>query len=370
MRVGRRVVLSIYCMGLITVFLSGCQMKKQANVGSEVSGDGENQSGEILKVENSKGDLEKLVQNFIGITLDEAVQNGAEYEEENGEESLTYEKGTTFFSYTGKSMEGLGPMVTYKDQYEMAAEQYETAISDLRHPHLNSIIEWGLREALPEENLDNCTKEEALERCNPYAELLGYDSENSEAEVYALTLDKLENTELSTYGPLKGKNNTNTLTADQLRDIEKDYPWSKEYEAMYVVYKPYINGILLDSNYCQIEMVYVPKYERVVYVMAEIPWIVTKKSAVGSLISKEDAVAQAMLVNHITNEKNFKADSVTLVYSQNIVHLQEDSELDLCWRVNFKIENSAQYSGAEAYKTTLINAVTGEECGMWPGLND
>ena len=53
-----------------------------------------------------------------------------------------------------------------------------------------------------------------------------------------------------------------------------------------------------------------------------------------------------------------------MVYSLNIKHLYEDNELDLCWRVDYKIENSAAHKGAEAYKSVLINAITGEECSI------
>ena len=77
-----------------------------------------------------------------------------------------------------------------------------------------------------------------------------------------------------------------------------------------------------------------------------------------------------MLLSNTANKDNIKIEDVTMVYSQNIVHLRENNGLDLCWRVDFKVENSAMYQDAMAYQSVLVNAVTGEECVMWPGLND
>ena len=371
MQVGRYKKWFIYCMCLMPILFGGCHMKKQVDISSEVSDSNEDIKCEIVKVDNNKGDIEKIAEKFIGIAVEEAVNKGAEYQED----SFYFEHGTTFFSYTGKSLEGLGPIITYRDEYEMAGDQYEMAVDYLRQPTASNVLGWGLRQVLPDENLDNCKKEEILNFCNPYAELLGYNSENSVAEVYALTIDKLNSTDKGsyarvTYGPLTGINNKKILTDDELRDKEKKYPWSKKYEAMYVVYRPYINELLLDSHYCSLEMVYAPAYGKIVYAFGEIPWVVKEKTSADSLISKEDAIAETMLINNITDKNNITVDNVFLVYSMDITHLRKDMGLDLCWRVDFKIENSAQYIDEESYKTILINAVTGEECTMWPGLGD
>lgn len=371
METGRRIIVSVSCLCLMLVCLGGCQMKKQVDVSTEVSSDSESTTEEMVTVENAKGDLNKIVEKFVGTTLDKAVKKGAKYETVYGGESFQYEKGTVSFSYTGKSREGLGPVIMYKNQYEMAGEQYDEAVGVISHSHDETIIDWGLREILPDENLDDCKKEEALECCNSYAGVLGYDSENSEAEVYALTLDRLlDDTYFQTYAPLAGINNKKILSSDKKRRLEADYPWTKEYEAMYVVYRPYINGRLMDSKFCYLEMVYVPKYKTVMYAYGQMPWVVKETSPSDSLISKEDAIAETMLINHITDEKDITVDKVLLVYSQDILQLREKNELDLCWRVDFKIENNARYSGTDAYKSILINAVTGEECVMWPGLSD
>ena len=263
-------------------------------------------------------------------------------------------------------MEGLGPTIVYRDEYEMAATQYENGIGWLAGSHSINVFDYGIRKVLTEENLDNCSKEEVLEYCNPYAEVLGYNAENFEVEVYAVTIDKFNSIEEPSYAPFKGINNNEVISTEEQIEIQENYPWSKEYEAMYVIYKPHINGLLLDSYICSLTMVYVPIYGKVVYVTGDIPWTVTETTPVDSLISKEDAITETMLINNITNKDNITVDNVSLVYSTELSHIQEDNELDLCWKVDYKIENSVQYSGTDAYKTTLINAVTGEECRMWP----
>ena len=370
MKATRSLIIPICLLSLL--FLSSCQMKRQVETSHKEAGtsSSENIQYEIINAENNKGDIDKIIEKFTGDTLEEAVKNGAVFEKSYGEDSVTYEKGTKSFSYTGKSREGLGPVITYKDQYEMAGEQYETLLSFMTSSLKYNLIGTNIRKQLPDESLDNCTKEEVINYCNPYAELLGYSPDNSLTEVYALTAGKIKDESITCYGPLKGINNKKALSSDELHRIEEKYPWTKEYEALYVVYKPYTNGLLFDSSYCCLQMVYVPVYGKIVYLFGEMPWTVKEKSIPDKLISKEDAIAEAMLLSNTANKDNIKIEDVTMVYSQNIVHLRENNGLDLCWRVDFKVENSAMYQDAMAYQSVLVNAVTGEECVMWPGLND
>lgn len=365
----RKIIISFFCFCFILTHLIGCQMKKEIDVNQDIIDNDKETIKEMVKVERNPGDLDKIVKKFVGISLEKAIEKGASYKEKD--DSFQYENGTDFLSYAGVSQESLGPIICYENQYEMAGEQYGLAVHVINHSHRETIFDWGLRKVLPEEDLDSCSKEEALIYCNSYAELLGYDSDNSEVEVYALTLDKLQdNSYLQTYAPLAGINNKEIVSSDELSEMQTEYPWSKEYEAMYLIYKPYINGYLLDSAYCALEMIYVPKYETIVYAFGQMPWVVKETFPSEPIISKEEAIEKTMLLHHITDENNIVVDKVELVYSQDIVSLREESTLDLCWRVDYKMEHLLQYSGTDAYKSTLIHALTGEPCVMWPGLND
>ncbi len=379
MKIKRQVTRTVYCLCLISLFLSGCQMKKQAETRQTETDQAETGGSkdtiyETVTVKNSKGDIDKIVQMFTGDTLEEAIKNGAEFEKSYGEDSITYEKGVKFLSFSGKSKEGLGPVISYRDNYEMAGRQYYSALSGITYSLKKNLFGTTIRNKLPDENIDGCTKEEALNYCNPYAELLGYGKNNSVAEVYALTLDNLLKdsiTGLPQYGPLKGIDNKELelLTDDEFDKLQEKYPWTKEYEALYIVYKPYINGLVFESSYGALEMVYAPAYGKIVYLMGEMPWTVNEKKKADKIITKEEAEKEAVTLTKAKKD-NVKVENITMVYSQNILHLREDNSLDLCYRVDLKIENSAMYTGPKAYQSILINAVTGEECVMWPGLSD
>lgn len=363
MKTARGLIIPACCLCLSSLlFISGCQMKKQTGVNNEEAGSSENVQYETVKIDFSKADTDKIITKFTGDTLEKALKNGAKSEKYDGFESLTYENGTQYFTYTERTFNGLGPVITYKDQYEMAGEQYEGVLSDITYDLTgNNVFGIATRKKLPDESLDNCTREEALNYCNQYAELLGYGPGNSTADVYAITIDKLKDTMIPCYGPLKGIDNKKILSDDKLGKIQEKYPWTKEYEAMYIIYKPCVNGMLLDSIFCSMEMVYVPAYGKIVYAVGYIPWTVTGTEPLeDKIISKEEAVEEAKLLSNTADKDNIKIEDVTMVYSQNMTRLG-DSELDLCWRVYYKIENSAEYTGAKAYKSVLINAVTGEE---------
>ena len=369
MKIKKQVTRTVYCLCLISFFLSGCQMKKQVKTSKEdVTDGGSNIQYENVIIGHSKCDIEKVIKKCTGYTLEEALKNGAKKEKINGVINILYEKDIQYFSYSERYNDVLGPGIIYKYQYEMASEQYEELLSVVASPLVNNLFGTALRKNLPGESIDGCTKEEALKYCNQYAKLFGYNPDNSLAEVYALDIDSMSKgsvTGSQSYGPLKGINNNKTLSFFEVRDIEEKYPWTKEYEALYVVYKPCINGLVLDSRFCSAQMVYAPAYGRVVYIEAEFPFVLKEKRPLEEkTITKEEAVAEAKLLSNTANKDNIKIEDVTMVYSLNIKHLYEDNELDLCWRVDYKIENSAAHKGAEAYKSVLINAITGEECSI------
>lgn len=363
MKTTRSLIIPVCCLCLLfLLFLSSCQMKREVETNSEEAGNSEDIQYETVKVDFSKADLDKIITKFTGDNLEQALKNGAEPINHNGFDAVTYEHGTQYFSYTERTFNDLGPVVMYKDQYEMAGKQYEEVISDITYGlKSTNIFGIAIRKKFPDESLDSCTKEEALNYCNQYAELLGYGPGNSTADVYAITIDKLKDTMMPCYGPFKGIDNKKILSDDKMAEIQEKYPWTKEYEAMYIIYKPCLNGMLLDSIFCSMEMVYVPAYGKIVYAVGYIPWTVTGTEPLeDEIISKEEAVEEAKLLTNTADKDNIKIEDVAMVYSQNMTCLV-DNELDLCWRVYYKIENSAEYTGAKAYKSVLINAVTGEE---------
>lgn len=113
-----RCVAYIAALCLVVNILCGCQMKKE-NTDSDDAGSDVDTSMEIITVENDKGDTEKILSQFVGVTLDEALKDGADYEDDG---SIMYTKGTVAIDYCS-IVDGFGPHLIYEDEYEMAASQ-------------------------------------------------------------------------------------------------------------------------------------------------------------------------------------------------------------------------------------------------------
>ena len=118
-------------------------------------------------------------------------------------------------------------------------------------------------------------------------------------------------------------------------------------------------------------MVYAPVYGKIVYAQGTMPWVVKEITELGPLISKDEAVSVTMNLNNISDKNDIEVMDVELAYSQSFDKREGSNDtLVLCWRVNYKRLNSAEYSGDRAYSTELLDAVTGEECETFPGLGD
>jgi hypothetical protein len=152
--------------------------------------------------------------------------------------------------------------------------------------------------------------------------------------------------------------------------IEKNYPWSEDDRAIYLVYRPVIEEYDMVSTCCELEIVYLPENDRIVYATGEIPWTVVSVSEKDGMLTDEDVIAKAKTIKGIRKEEDVEILSCEKVYSQNIEVLQKDSTLNLCYKVDMKILNSATYQGDKAYCSVLLDAFTGEQCWMWPGLAD
>lgn len=363
-----RQVMSVF---LIAVLITGCRAKK-TDTADTAANSGPANTGEIVKVESTKGDLDKILSTFLGKTLEEVKKEGADYEEKD--EYLIYDHDAEELTYAGKmyldpghTKMGPGPRIMYSDNYEMAGDKYETVVDEFEAYHVNTTVDCGLRRVLPDEELENCSREEVLERCRPYAEVLGYNGSNCEVEVYAMTLDRLKKTEDPNGAPYKGLKNAHELSPEELGKVKS--PWTKGYEAFYLVYKPVINGLVMEASQCMLGMVYAPVYGKVVSASGMIPWTVKEKTRSGQLISGQEAVSVTMDLNNIPDGKDIEVLDVGLAYSQSFGNREGNNDtLTLCWRVDYKRLHSAEYSGDRAYGTELVDAVSGEECQQFPGL--
>lgn len=181
-----------------------------------------------------------VLHRFLGLSAEESIGKGGEITD-----------GNYWYENSGKHAEtlavardtnGEGVVVGYQDFYENAGDQYELIYS---HEHMNNVVDCGMRARFPEEDLDSCSREEVLRECKKYAEVLGYGE--AEASVYAMTLDTLQKTSREMPGlgaPIPG---FDTAKRSELGEDDFNRPWKKEHEALLVIYRPYVNGIILDS---------------------------------------------------------------------------------------------------------------------------
>lgn len=350
----RKIKWGIFIASLAIVCLAGCQLEKKADI--EKSDSTVNSTGKIYKVKVPKYDLEQIVDTFLGKSVEETVREGAEQEEnyyyfENREENFVL----------AESMDGAGVVVEYRDYFENTGIQYEMALDN--HDHMKNVVDYGLRKYYPQESIDACSKEEVISYCSRYAEVLGYGK--AEASVYAMTLENLQSV-MEEY-PEKGApipNYERSQKADEFDYLENPQKWTKEHEALLVVYRPYINEMLMDSRYQILQFIYVPKYKKIVYAQGTIPWKTEQPEEV-ELIAASEAVSKVILKNGVSKKEDIVVQEPKLVYSLNITQLNKEKAVCLCWRVDYELKNSAAYTGDRAFQTMLVDAVTGDECQMF-----
>lgn len=239
------------------------------------------------------------------------------------------------------------------------------------YSHLMNPIGDGslLRETYPEESLASCTKEQAVKACEKYARLCGY--EDAEVSSYAITLDAIQNIEKKlqyTIGaPGEGYEVITRGQVEQLRDegkeaeadalydkmdsgFKRNLPWKKEYEAMLLVYKLKLNGVLMDNE--QLEIIYLPYQNKVVILSADLPYEPEEISEKHELVSKEKAMSQAIQ----TLGTNITIDTISLVYVKEYNADGENYAVPT-WRVEYIQNNESAIAGRTG--TIYIDAVSG-----------
>lgn len=323
--------------------LTGCQMEQSGTTQSK-------QKETIYQIRQQTCNLEEAVSLFLGKTMEETKKKGAEIEKdyyhyEDKEQSLS---GGTF-------TDGAGFFLNYCDYIDNAGMAYYWASDCYEHKY--DFADWGLRKAYPEDELDACSKEEVLRYCQPYAEFMGY--KEADVTVYAMTQEILEDVrkKFNAGAPVRGAEKA-TGSDDEVANAS--VAWTKEDEAYYIIYKPYLGGRIMESVSQILEIIYVPKYKKIVYANGQMPWLADKKTEEMILPSKT-AVEKVKQLHGARSDKEIKIEKTSLVYSLNWDFTRE-KKASLCWRVDYELKNSAQYKGNQAFRAKLVDAVTGEFC--------
>ncbi len=361
----------IYISLLVLLVLgsSGCQMEKEKTVSSD-SG----QEVDIIKVEQrQEPDNSTIAEVLLNMTIEECKEKGGKVATEKGYsdngactlERFDYEDENNTLSVV-RAVDDPYCSVhfgTYHYKKDQAGRAYEDTLinyggelgADMFHPY-------RLRADYPGEELPECSKKEVIEKCQDFAEAAGYG--NSVVNVYAMTADTLnrnfKENKGAGFGLPSGKYDVDQEPEEYM---EHQKAWTKEYEAMYLVYRPVLHDVPLDSSEQELEIIYVPKYKRIVYAEWQYPFkdgTVVKKSPV---VSKETAKQTVMTAMGIKDEKDIVFKEIQLENADTIQDtlLSDEHVLVPVWRVDYRLLNSAEYKGRAAYKTMLVNAVTGKK---------
>lgn len=327
----------------------GCQFVKEIETGN--TEDGDRLTGEILQVADSGNSMEAIMEamaeNLSAYSLEELIKM-AEYfdaEEElavmDAEEQVVVAKTSDtrmiHIEYVDRRENGRG------DSYHMISHIWD---------HINAeTVDCGLREYFPKEDLEICSKEEALEFCAPIAEAFGYGE--AEVSVYAMNLDSIRN--------IYEDNKENwELESPTYEEGDSSGGWTKDLEAILIIYKPYLKDLVVESSLQRLQLIYVPKYDKVVYAYGEIPWKLEKVKAETEIISSSEAVSRVLLSYGLSEVgENIEILDTGLVYTYMYKEFLEDHSVTLCWRVDYHLIDVAGCTENEAYRTMLIDAETG-----------
>lgn len=285
--------------------------------------EGENQlTGEVIQIEQVSLDLEDMVKTYLDLSLSEAEAYELDFAEVVG--SSYYEKGT-------QTLICLNNNFSYWDDIDGASGCYDVLMCTT---YATEYLKKEMREIFPLEEIETCSKEEAIAFCQPYAEVCGYG--NADISVYAMDLDAIARLndfhEGNLEAPEEGfvqmtrkeywegqkKVEDGEMTQEELMDQWFASPsgeWEKKYEAMMLIYRPYINGSIMDSYVQMLTLLYVPYYNRIICAKGYAPYSEIGISSEEPIISQEKAVNKLLTTIGASSQEDIIIDDISLVYS-------------------------------------------------------
>lgn len=337
--------------------LTGCQLEKQ-EVSSENIGGGQM---EVMQVgqDSYNYDVGRLTKQFLGLSLEDAKKYDINTDIEG---SYDFQKDglELIFSPIDADEKYHTTVVTFYDHNENAGPAYETMIyQDETTDAFVDYYRTSLRDYFPEENLENCSKEDAISFCKPYAEALGY----GDAEVMVFAMREQELQDIST-GRRGGSSVTfgapdpdcNLVYRESELGERKPVAWEKKDEAFLLLYRPRIGEYRIDWGEQEYHMIYVPVRNEIVYANGELPFVLESKGK-EDIISSEAAVSKVMQANGVSDENGIEIESTKMVYSSDLDQLYEGGWLRPYWRIDFKTNRNKQ---DKMKKSMLVNAITGQ----------
>lgn len=270
--------------------------------------------------------------------------------------------------------------------------RYEAAVQDFTRNEISQ----RLMELYPEEDLEACSREEAIAFCAPVAKACGY--EDAKVSVYAMTKEVLNDyperarmfTKAEVLDPpyvekkqnvsmkdiLEAQKSGNKELVKELKEkLEKQTQeneqeigvWTEDMEAYLLVYQSVLNGRLFDTTKFCMRCIYVPAYNKVVYVHGQRSAVAVETLEEVELITEEEALAEALRVAKIDSVEKITLKGISMVYSPRYEQANETLKrrvVDPCWRIDYQLSEELMNNATVAIKddgTVLINAVDGRE---------
>lgn len=342
---------------------------------SQVQNESAQTSAETLSVVYKNIDLNLFAQVFMETST---IEEAEKYKPKHSLGEYYYEIGGKTIVYTGIT----SGIISYNDVTDGAGDCYDAIINSLGY--LTNGMGNSFRQLCPNESLDICSKEQAIEACSKYAQACGYGSD-CDITVYAFTLDAIEKVNEvfadSISAPGEGFDIVTKGQVEELRDEGKDeeaekmddqlhsatgrgLPWKKEHEAMVVYYRSKLNGMLLDSHDAGLEIVYVPYIDKIVLITGHVPCQQTAVSKISELISKEAAVSQVAQTLGVRTQDDIQIDAVSLVYAMQYAGTDQ-----LCaipsWKVDYVLKNADENTKIRDSGSLWIDAVSGFVADYW-----
>ena len=384
---------------------TGCRLQREIDVTSRnmensvsESDTGSEKSANIVHIGREEMDAAEIASVLYGIPKESVnqyrIRTRDEYLAELGVDISDasdgyYVKDDIVLTVSRDGMTGdVG--IEYLDNRAAAAQCYYSYISPLGNDFQDG-LSMKLRECYPETELqDNVSSETALEKCREAAEACGY--VHADISVYAMRLEDLQNTEKQidtylnvqcgapdpAYMPVsqedqwelqkkiyEAQNSEDTKLQNdlqnQLEELQEKsddisyIPWEQKDEAYLLIYRPVLDGLVIDSTEQMLRIVYVPFTDTIVYLQGTAPFTIQKKQNT-ALISRNQAVSTALMELGVEDSAQFAAEKMTLVYAVRAVQIQgADPTIDPCWRIDY-VRKDRQ---SDNTSTIYIDAVTG-----------
>lgn len=361
----KRILCIAAIMIAVCAMLGGCRVSK--NEGGDKTSD-TSRAGEVVKVTNGQMDLEQATKVFCGMKLSDIMKHNEDGKD--SKDNILYRKGRIRLSYSKKSKEGLGPIFIYQDMYMDAGNIYNCIIKGM-FGAVDDVVDCRMRQMVPYEEFQDCSKEHILAVCNPCAYTLGYTEENSKVDCYAVSSEMLKKAgkEMGYSGPIKEiktYEDSAKYSDNELSALAKKNPWRDTDRAVYVVYRPIINGKEMSSANGDLHMIYQPDLDKVIYAEGLTPWKTVSVEKKDGMISEKEAIASAKAIKQVRSDDDVEILKTEVIYSQDFSVMRKNWTLSLCYRVDMKLLNSKENQGNQAYCTVFVDAFSGERVQMWP----